>query len=423
MATAGPKFPSAASSLSNAGTSENAEAWVNPTNIFSDNGSEATITAATYDSPDISQLLVASNFGFQIPASATINGITVEIERRDQAIGAASDNRVQLAKGTTFADLVGNNKADTALDWPTAVAIKTYGANNDLWGASWSAADINSTTFAVMLSVQADAANTDIFVDYIRVTVDYTYTASAYESAVLALSPSAYWRLGDTAGTVAVAAVGPNGTYRDVGGGAGPTVNQTGLLTGDTDKAAVWADAGDEVQLANHASLNFTAACTLIAWIKPSSWTGDNRVFQKGLTDNQYDLTRQGGTTLRFFLRGTANEFAESSVPSTGVVTMVACTWDAAGDGFVRLYYNGSLVNTSGAAFTGTMDTTTDAAAIGNKPADNTEGDEFIGTIDEVAIWNNLALSAAQILTLYNTGINNLGKGILFRKNRGRIIR
>lgn len=174
MATEGPRFPGTTASLSNAGSSENAEAWVNPGNIVSDNGSEASITAATFDTPDISQLLVASNFGFTLPAGATINGITVEVERRDGAIGSASDNRIQLAKGTTFASLVGNNKAATTTDWPTNAAVATYGANNDLWGTTWTGTEIRASSFAVMLSVQADSANTDVFVDFIRVTVDYT---------------------------------------------------------------------------------------------------------------------------------------------------------------------------------------------------------------------------------------------------------
>ncbi len=173
MASQGPLYPGTAASLAEASTSENANAWTTPSNIGADDATESTITAATYDSPDISELLVASNFGFTIPAGATINGITVEIDHTNVA-GAASDNRVQLAKGTTFASLVGNNKADLATDWPTASTVITYGAANDLWGATWSDTDINASSFAVMLSVQADAANTDIGVDYVRVTVNYT---------------------------------------------------------------------------------------------------------------------------------------------------------------------------------------------------------------------------------------------------------
>lgn len=166
-------FPTAATNLSNAGSSENTAAWVSPTNIGADDGTTASITAASYDSPDISQILVASSFGFTIPVGSTIDGIVVEIDRNNAA-GAASDNRVQLAKGTTFADLVGTNKADTATDWPAALATVSYGGATDLWGTTWTVAEINASSFAVFLSVQADAANTDIAVDFVRVTVHYT---------------------------------------------------------------------------------------------------------------------------------------------------------------------------------------------------------------------------------------------------------
>lgn len=178
MATQGPLYPGTAASLANAGSSENANGWTSPANVGANDATEATITAATYDSPDISELLVASNFGFTVPAGSTIDGITVEIDR-DCTAGAASDNRVQLAKGTAFANLVGSNKAATATSWPGATATVSYGAANDLWGAAWSDTDINSSGFAVMLSVQADAANTDIGVDFVRVTVNYTPPAAA----------------------------------------------------------------------------------------------------------------------------------------------------------------------------------------------------------------------------------------------------
>lgn len=173
MASQGPNFPDSGATLANAGTSENAEAWVSPGNVVADDGTNTSITAATYDTPDISQLLVASDFDFTIPTISTIDGIVVEIERNNAA-GAASDNRVQLATGTAFANLVGDNKAATATDWPAAMAIATYGSSSDTWNAGLTAEQINATGFAIFLSVQADAANTDIAVDFIRVTVHYT---------------------------------------------------------------------------------------------------------------------------------------------------------------------------------------------------------------------------------------------------------
>lgn len=174
MPSQGPRYPGTTANLSNAGTSENTDAWGTPGNVAADDGTESTITAATYDSPDISQILVASNFTFTVPTGATINGIVVEIDRRSIISNSGKDFRVQLAKGTAFANLVGDNKAVPATIWPTTSTVATYGASNDLWGATWSDTDINATSFAVFLSAQANIANADIGVDYIRVTVHYT---------------------------------------------------------------------------------------------------------------------------------------------------------------------------------------------------------------------------------------------------------
>jgi hypothetical protein len=176
VATQGPLFPGTTANLSNAGTSENAEAWVNPGNIVADDASEAQITAATYDSPDISQILVASNFNFNA-VSGTVDGITVEIDRRSIIASSGKDFRVQLATGTTFADLVGTNKAVPANIWPSSTAIATYGGVADTWSAGLSASQVAAAGFAVFLSCQANIANADVGVDFIRVTV--TYTAAA----------------------------------------------------------------------------------------------------------------------------------------------------------------------------------------------------------------------------------------------------
>ena len=176
MASEGPNFPATGATFANAGTSENAEAWVNPGNIVSDNATSASITAATYDSPDISQILRASDFSFTIPAGSTIDGLVVEVDRSNAA-GAASDNRIQLATGTTFSTLVGDNKAATTTDWPAALATVSYGTSTDDWNAGLTAEQINDPGFSVFLSVQADAANTDVAVDFIRVTVHYTAPA------------------------------------------------------------------------------------------------------------------------------------------------------------------------------------------------------------------------------------------------------
>lgn len=245
MATQGPNFPGTTANLSNAGTSENAEAWVNPGNVVSDNATEAQITAATYDSPDISQILVASNFNFNA-VSGTVNGITVEIDRRSIIANSGKDFRVQLAKGTAFANLVGNNKAVPATIWPTTSAVATYGANNDLWGATWTAAEIAASSFAVFLSCQANIANADVGVDFIRVTVTYTPDNPTGTGSLTA--PSATM---SGAGAEVFTATGAiTGAAATVAGSGAEVFTATGAISGQPPTVA---GAGAEVLTATGA--------------------------------------------------------------------------------------------------------------------------------------------------------------------------
>lgn len=172
MATQGPLYPGTAISAA-VHAPEDDDAWVTPTNVGADDGNEATITAASFDTPDISRQLYASQFGFTIPAGSTIDGILVEIQRRaSTAPSSASDHRVQLT--TAENAFVGDNKALTTTDWPLAATTQSYGGAADTWNASPTVAMVNAVGFGVTLSAQADEANADIQVDFIRVTITYT---------------------------------------------------------------------------------------------------------------------------------------------------------------------------------------------------------------------------------------------------------
>lgn len=179
MATAGPRYPgTTASEIGPSGDND----WISTSPISADDGSEAQITAATYDAADHSYRLKATNFGFDadVPDGSTINGITVEIDRRCFA-GAAQDQEVRLYDST--ATLVGDDK-QTATAWPATLGIATYGGASDTWAAGLDSTDIRSANFGVALIVLADAANTDIGVDFIRVTVDYTPPAPSGTGAI-----------------------------------------------------------------------------------------------------------------------------------------------------------------------------------------------------------------------------------------------
>ena len=172
--------------------------WVTIENIGADDGVYTSITATTYDANDISYRAKAQGFGFTIPSGAVIDGIVVQIERRCAA-GSAVDYRVQLLDETGA--LVGDNKADTVNAWPAADTVKTYGGAADKWGWAAPTADkINNANFGVVLSAKATGANTDIYVDYIRITVYYgtiedftTYTEVDPNGRITVTSPKVAW--------------------------------------------------------------------------------------------------------------------------------------------------------------------------------------------------------------------------------------
>lgn len=171
MASQGPNYGGTMSSAA-FGATEVAEAWVNPGNAAADDGTEATITAATFDTNDVSEVLWASNFGFTVPAGATIDGLVVEIDRRCST-GGAVDFRVQFYD-TSIGAVQGDNKASVSA-WPTTLSVATYGGATDTWGiAGIDSTFVNQTDFGLFLSAQATGNNTDVQVDFMRVTVHYT---------------------------------------------------------------------------------------------------------------------------------------------------------------------------------------------------------------------------------------------------------
>ena len=182
MASQGPNYPGTVTTqIGPSGDND----WLTPDNIGADDGSEAQITAATYDTNDHSYRLRARNFGFSIPDGATIDGIVVEIERRAFA-GSAQDQEVQLFDDA--GSLVGDNKA-TATAWPSTAGVATYGSSSDDWNAGLTVTDLNSLTAGVALIVLATGNNTDIGVDFMRMTVHYT-EAPAEDKYAGSMAPS-----------------------------------------------------------------------------------------------------------------------------------------------------------------------------------------------------------------------------------------
>lgn len=167
--TDGPNNPGQGSNVSGVGTM----IWQNPGNITAPGTPYATVTLNKTDR--YSNYLQATDYGFAIPADANINGITVHINRQsDHNNPSILDNVVSLVKG---GNIIGENKK-SATAWPSSMGTAIYGGATDLWGTSWTPADINSKNFGVILAAyRQNNGNNDriAIVDYMQVSVYYTY--------------------------------------------------------------------------------------------------------------------------------------------------------------------------------------------------------------------------------------------------------
>ena len=166
MASSGPLSPG--SSSQSGGTS-----WSNSTSGILASGGTRSDGGPVADSSSETSFLYGVGFGFAVPSSATINGIVLEIRKRDDTgAGIPRDKTVTLLKAGTVS---GDNKAETTTDWSSFYSYVTYGSASDLWGTTWSYSDINNANFGAGISVTSNGASSAWpTVDHIRITVYYT---------------------------------------------------------------------------------------------------------------------------------------------------------------------------------------------------------------------------------------------------------
>jgi hypothetical protein len=72
--------------------------------------------------------------------------------------------------------VVGNDNATTTL-YTTSDLVEAHGSSGNLWGVSWTVADINDADFGVVLAVTKPSsvgAAHSITVDHLRITVYYS---------------------------------------------------------------------------------------------------------------------------------------------------------------------------------------------------------------------------------------------------------
>lgn len=146
------------------------ETWSTPVKAESSDDNRTTVSLTETQSHYLKCTSIAGDGN--PPDGATIDGIEISIERStDGGGGVVVDAVVRLVKAGT---VVGDNKA-SGLAWPTTDGTATYGGAADLWGTTWTAAEVKATNFGVVLSAQENLGLTTVArVDAILVTIYYT---------------------------------------------------------------------------------------------------------------------------------------------------------------------------------------------------------------------------------------------------------
>ena len=146
-------------------------AWATPNNSQSSNDSYATFT--TFSRGGTSHYLKATNYGFTIPAGATINGILVETEAKRTSSVPTTDLRI-VKNGSISSTL----KQISISTTEAYISCPASGASSDLWGETWTVSDINASGFGVVIGNIINPISGTTSIDHIRITVYYTPSAS-----------------------------------------------------------------------------------------------------------------------------------------------------------------------------------------------------------------------------------------------------
>jgi hypothetical protein len=179
LVTVGPNNGSSFTNDATLGTID----WVNPGNAQTSNNIYATVVLPNFY--DVSHYLKALGFGFSIPSDSVILGIMLTVEcHSNVSDGTVMFYSIRLVKGGVISGQdksTGQMIRDGVNDW-------TYqlGGATDLWGLSWTPADINASTFGAVISVvQQASASRNVSVDWMAITVYYEHLVAVTDSGSL----------------------------------------------------------------------------------------------------------------------------------------------------------------------------------------------------------------------------------------------
>lgn len=211
----------------------------------------------------------------------------------------------------------------------------------------------------------------------------------SYAATVLAESALvSYWRLNEASGTIATDSKGTNnGTYT-----GGFTLNQAGAVTGG--RSVLLNGTTGFVNVPDTASLEFTGAFSVEAWVNPTTQAAAYGIVGKWLSSVGYVLLVDPavGGKLELWLNGVHVDSTTAPAVTAGSWNYVAATYDGAN---ATVYVNGSVVGGPTALAAPSSGT----AAL-NMGAYGGGLNNLNGSIAEIAVYN-AALSSTRVAAHY----------------------
>ncbi len=166
MPSEGPNSASTAANYASGGLTT----WSSPGSAIDGVGGLASAALAATGVPgDITFHLLATGFGFAIPAGVTIAGVEVQWRIQADHLGNVEGIGRLVQAGVPDSDprLTGN--------WPAAAAYVTLGGAADLWNTALTVAEVNAADFgAAIYAVNSEAGTNTVYLDDVLITVYYS---------------------------------------------------------------------------------------------------------------------------------------------------------------------------------------------------------------------------------------------------------
>jgi hypothetical protein len=386
------------------------------TNFFNGDIDEVSIYNAALSATRISALYTAATTAPSTAASGSAS-LTISASGTTNQPGTGSASLTISASGGAVGAASGS--ASLTFDASGEGLPPGAGAGDASLTISASGAAGASATGAASLTVSGSGDGAAVGAGSASLTISTTGSTGPlvpYVTAVLADSPSAYWRLGETSGTSAhdTSGNGHDGSYVNIYGPSTPALGEPGALVGDTDTAVRFPYGQQkDVRAGFWSGLN-SATFTLEAWVNTTA-TSLQLVGREGSNLSPYHLTVGGygfaavniyngtGTTAaQAAYDGSCHSYSGATRINDGRWHHVVATRDASGT--LSIYVDAVL----DAQYAGTLTPDT-AGTYGVSIGSDGDNDGTVGTIwgagtvDEAAVYDH-ALTADRVATHYVVG-------------------